>query len=210
MYYTNFTEDTIKNNIEPTQDTITCDTDEYQQFVIYKCELNRNIYIGSSINFKKRLILHKHRIKNSFNGKIYKYFNENNIDFNENYFNIIFKSGRLIANTQSEIDYIDLIKRKKERDFQNYYNCVNNGLNDILAWTSAEEKEQNAAQYRLEHREHIKILQKQWYIKHRERRLQDSKIKITCECGSVVTKNHISSHKKTKKHMSYMLNHNLM
>jgi hypothetical protein len=184
MYYTNFAEDTIEHNIDSTPDTITNDTDKFQQFIIYKCEVNSNIYIGSTFDLKKRISEHKNRTKLGFNNKLYNYFNDNNIEFNENYFTEIFKSGKLIANTEDEKMYNKVIKFKKEREFQDYYNSVKNGLNDRFAWTSDEEKSIQMIEFNKKH----------------------NNIKVTCDCGIDLLKQNITRHKKTKIHKSNMIN----
>ena len=44
-----------------------------------------------------------------------------------------------------------------------------------------------------------------YYYKNREKILEKlSSRKITCECGSVFTSNHLARHLKTKKHLDYL------
>jgi hypothetical protein len=45
---------------------------------------------------------------------------------------------------------------------------------------------------------------KEWYIDSREQLLEQRKIKIECECGSVVRKSDISTHRKSIKHQNYI------
>lgn len=50
--------------------------------------------------------------------------------------------------------------------------------------------------------EKIKIKKKQYYEANKEK----LKVKITCECGSIVTKYNLNCHKKTKKHINFINN----
>jgi len=51
---------------------------------------------------------------------------------------------------------------------------------------------------------------KEWYQdnkeNNKEKRNEYKKIKITCECGSFVSKYHLSEHKRSKKHINYINN----
>jgi hypothetical protein len=54
--------------------------------------------------------------------------------------------------------------------------------------------------FRLENKENISEARKKYYLENKEKILEASKIKITCECGCVITKTHIRRHKNTLKH----------
>ena len=80
-------------------------------------------------------------------------------------------------------------ERIKERDKQ-YYNL----------------NKEKTKQYRLENKEKIKEKDKRYIELHREQILERNKIKMTCECGCVITKYYLPKHLKTKTHQNYLLN----
>lgn len=45
---------------------------------------------------------------------------------------------------------------------------------------------------------------KEWYEKNKKELLEKRNTKMTCECGATISKNNISTHKKTKKHEDNM------
>lgn len=61
-------------------------------------------------------------------------------------------------------------------------------------------------QYYQDNREKIAEKQKQNYENNRDKILEKRKEKITCECGSIVFKNNLSRHKKSKKHINFINN----
>ena len=63
--------------------------------------------------------------------------------------------------------------------------------------------EQNAEWYQ-ENKEKKTEQAKVYYTNNKEDILARGKIKITCECGSVVRKSDLSAHKKTKKHINFL------
>ena len=58
-------------------------------------------------------------------------------------------------------------------------------------------------------KEKIKIAQKKYrqtdkYREYRKRHYQKNKEKIQCECGSILTKQHLNRHYKSIKHQKYL------
>lgn len=49
---------------------------------------------------------------------------------------------------------------------------------------------------------------KEWYSKNKDKKAEYMKSKITCECGSVVSRARIGSHRRTKKHLTRINNIN--
>lgn len=60
--------------------------------------------------------------------------------------------------------------------------------------------------YQVEHKKEISEKNKNYYQKHREQISEKGREKITCECGSELTIQHLSRHKKTKKHQFFIQN----
>jgi len=65
---------------------------------------------------------------------------------------------------------------------------------------------QQRKQYRQDNREKIKKCNKQYREANREKIKARRSIKITCECGSIVSKNAIAIHRRTKKHERFINN----
>ena len=45
---------------------------------------------------------------------------------------------------------------------------------------------------------------KKYYEKNKDKLMEKGKVKITCECGSVVSKYNLCNHRKTKKHHKWL------
>ena len=101
---------------------------------------------------------------------------------------------------------------------------VDNKENKKQYWIDNKEKfKERRKQYRVDNKEKIKEKDKQYYVDNKEKKKQyhidnkekrnerskqyyidnreKLKQKITCECGCLVTKVNISTHRKTKKHL---------
>jgi len=172
----------------------------YNNSVIYKifCRENEitDIYIGSTINFNKRKNLHKKDCKNK-NIKLYNFIRENggwdnwNIEVIENY----------VA-----LDKQELCKRERY-----YYDLLKPSLNMCLPYRTEVERckkyhKEYCKKYYEKNKEKFKENKKKYYENNKEKyKLNNSKRagKITCECGSVVSKSSLARHKKTTKHKKY-------
>ena len=82
---------------------------------------------------------------------------------------------------------------KKEGEYIKNNDCVN--LN-IASRTSKE--------YYKDNRNELNKKHKQYYETHKDEILEKLKEKIICECGAKVAKYHISSHRRTKKHINFI------
>ncbi len=97
------------------------------------------------------------------------------------------------CNTKEEL-------RAEERKYIESMDCVNKHIPNRTAkeWyqdnkNSVKEK---VKKYALEHKEKVKEYKTKYRLKNKNKATE----KITCECGAVVSKRNISSHKKTNKH----------
>ena len=86
-----------------------------------------------------------------------------------------------------EIEHTRELKRK--RCEQKWIDCTEN----ICNIRRAEPARRNRKEYMKEYRQ-----------KNKERLKELASEKITCDCGSVITRNHISAHKKSKTHRELM------
>jgi len=69
-------------------------------------------------------------------------------------------------------------------------------------------KEQNivkAQEYRKQNREKIALKRKEKYEQHKEQISLKRKEIIKCECGSIVRKDTLARHKRTKKHLEFIM-----
>jgi len=65
-------------------------------------------------------------------------------------------------------------------------------------------------QYYEKHKAELNEKKKQYYEKHKDELNEKNKQKIICECGAESTKNHISRHRKSKKHINLLSNNQKM
>jgi len=93
-------------------------------------------------------------------------------------------------------DYTEKNKDKK-KDYDKNYREKNK--------EKIKEKEKN---YRENNKEKIKAQQKNKYQKNKYKYEEKAKIKIQCECGSLVRRNNLLRHLKSKKHQDYIKNLN--
>jgi hypothetical protein len=172
----------------------------YEKAKIYKLSsrLTTDVYIGSTI---KTL---NHRLSNHKSD--YKSFIKNEYSDCTSY--RLFEKG--IDDVEIELieDYNCNSKREleiRERfHIENTINCINKNL-----------PTRNNKEYKMAHREAISERMKEYYKSNkdvisanyqanREAILEKRKIKITCECGSVIIKGNSQRHKKSIKHTDYI------
>lgn len=164
---------------------------DYKQGLIYKVYskdlTDKNIYIGSTCNLKKRVIKHKSDCNNinscKYNKKLYCYI-RNNKGLN----NFIIK--KIIDSPCNNNEELRIIE-------QQYINFYDSKLNDRRSYISDEDKKRNNKKYqnkyRIEHSEEIKAQQNK---------------KFSCDCGGKYTQKHITDHKRTLKHVNYYYKEN--
>ena len=170
---------------------------------IIKCK-DKNIkdcYIGSTTNLKKRKNNHKSDCNNenhkNYGAKKYQFI-RNNGGFNNFYFEIL--EDDIEFNNKKELYNIE---RYYIEEFKSSLNC------ELPNRTDKEKKELKQKlrkkykdydkQYRIDNKKKMTEYQK---YKAREYR----KIKITCECGSEISKVTYSRHCKSIKHLDFINN----
>tara|TARA_R110000803_G_scaffold27976_5_gene65025 strand:- start:541 stop:1086 length:546 start_codon:yes stop_codon:yes gene_type:complete len=176
----------------------------YQLGKIYKIvnDVNDKFYIGSTAEKYLSNRMTKHRDKH--NDCMSK-----NIGVNIKQCSII-----LIENYPCK-DNNEL--KRREREYYDKYKkeCKEVFLNKNKPILTEEEKKEYKNEwmknnkekydkYIKEYRKHNKKYYKDRYQEHKEEILKQSKIKITCECGSIVCKAGLFKHKKTKKHLKLL------
>ncbi len=168
-----------------------CEKD-YSKAIIYTIRTDDGLYVGSTCNFKDRKWSHNKNIYNEisphYNYKLYK-----NIRANDGEYRIeMYKPFPCNS------------KRELEQEEDKVMLEMNANLNQRRAYVSEEEHKQY-------YREHQKIYyqeKKEYYKKYREDNKDKIHLKqnekITCECGCKSARCHISTHRKTKKHLNLM------
>ena len=69
-----------------------------------------------------------------------------------------------------------------------------------------QQKKEKMKEYRQKNKEQRQEYDQEYRQKNKERIKERNKQKIECECGSIVCRSDISTHKRSKKHSDYKLN----
>tara|TARA_R110001592_G_C12882691_1_gene724877 strand:- start:171 stop:710 length:540 start_codon:yes stop_codon:yes gene_type:complete len=171
---------------------------DYSKGFIYKlCCLDVNIkdiYIGSSTNFKQRKTQHKSNCNNekgkTYNSYIYKFIRDN---------------GGWDNWTMIELyKYPCNDKRELECEENRMMNELQSQLNSKKPYITEEEIREYNKNYREEHKEELKILKHNHYENNKEEIKIKNKEKIVCDnCGALSNRTNLSRHKKSKKCLNF-------
>ena len=97
---------------------------------------------------------------------------------------------------------------KRERHYIETMVCVNKTIpgrsKAEYLQDNKEEISKTKKEYNLKNKDKIKEIKKEYYLKNIDKIKESRKLKIICDCGLDVNKNHISRHIKTKKHLDLM------
>jgi len=186
---------------------------DYSNTIIYKIVCNdlsvTEIYIGHTTKFRQRKCHHKSACISSnskdYNYPLYKFIREHNGWEN---FSMI-EIEKYACNDGNEA-------RARERF---YFDLLNANLNKVRPLTTKEERKQIKKEYK--QTEHCKEYNKEYSKKYREdnKDIQNAKNKIyreenkeiiqerksekiTCSCGSLITRHNKTRHEKSFKHIS--------
>ena len=174
----------------------------YNESMIYKlcCKDTTidEIYIGSTISFRRRKAQHKiccnNINKRGHNRNVYQFIRDNGGWDNWDMILI----AKVNCNDKMEL-------RQKEREYMEEYKP---SLNMYDSYRTYDEKQEYHKEYS---KEYIKInklkistRKKEHYKTNKEEIHAKSKVKVSCECGAIIQKGSISTHRKTKKHINLM------
>ena len=157
-------------------------------------------YIGSSIDMEERKRCHKKHCK-KLHIKLYKYISEHggwdNFEYEiieecENYKE---REKELIRELEPPLNMV-------------LYNFDRKACDKALYEKNKEKILKQAKAYRIENRDKIIDYLKEWRIKNQKQQLEKAKVKVKCECGSIVRKDSIARHKRSEKHRLYQ-NHQI-
>jgi len=151
------------------------------------------VYIGSTCSkyLCTRLAQHKNCYKNFLKGKY----------GNISSFEIVKYDDCKIILIQSYPDCKNnMEQRRHEQDWINIYDCVNKQK----AYISLEQRKKRDCKNKKEWRKNNKGPDKVYRENNKEKIKEYKSVIINCECGTELTRNHLSRHKDTKKHQKYI------
>jgi hypothetical protein len=199
---------------------------KYDIYLIWGKDCDGNIlrYYGSTANFIKRKSQHKNHYKTWV--KAGRPNNKKCSSFH------ILDNGDWKMEKIDEIDGDRWQARKLEGEYQKNNDCVNvkiecrtqkeykednkdkyaewnkqyniNNKDKILEWKI--NNKDKCKEWRKQYYKDNKDKKAQYYIDNKNKLLEKKKEKIICECGAESTKNHISTHRKSKKHINFISN----
>ncbi len=154
-----------------------CEKD-YSKAVIYTIRTDDGLYVGSTINFKERKGEHKKCIYNeNYNCKLYK-----NIRANDGNYRIeMYKP--FPCNDKREL------RQEEDRIMME----MNANLNTNKAYISEEERKEEANKRA-----------KEYYENNKDECNAKKRETVICECGCKSTRQHITRHRTSKKHLNLM------
>jgi len=161
---------------------------KYQDGLIYTIKTDNGIYVGSTCDFAQRKRAHNSVCFNEDNKehkrKLYQNIRENDGEYTIEIYKLF------PCNSEKELCAEEDEVRKFLNANLNTYKCIR---------TKEEELE-----YREKNKERTKEYDKEYQKKNKEIISQKRSEIITCECGCKSTKQNISTHRKTKKHLNLM------
>ena len=200
---------------------------------IIKCknETIKDCYIGSTTNFTKRKIQHKECCNNEnsskYHYKLYQCIRDNSGWANWNMEIIVeqkCKDKKELRNIEgwfmklheptlnqvvagrTQKQYYQANKEKLNIINKQYYENNKEKMKEKMKQYNEVNKEkiqEIQKQYRESNKEELKENNKQWRTDNKEKIEKNRKIKITCECGSIINKGDLARHKKSKKCINF-------
>ena len=164
---------------------------DYSKGKIYKLcckDVNvKEIYVGSTINMKNRKNGHKTNCTNinskKYNYKVYEYIRKN--DNWSNWSMVWIKD--FPCNSKKELE-------AEEDKIMRELNATLNSQTGVL----------NNKEYRDINRKKINESKRKSYHNNKDKISEKHKVKVKCECGCEIRKQHLPRHLKTKKHQNFI------
>ena len=175
---------------------------------IYKIYDNTNgdVYYGSTGQLvSKRMTCHRDKYKKYLQGECgfitsFKILENENYSYNvvekvefEDKFELLTRERFYIENNECVNKYIPT------RTVKEYYESYKEKFKQHYETNKDEILDQRKQYYEV-NKDKVIDRSKQYYESNKERIIERKKEKITCECGCIVRKNHISRHQRTAKH----------
>ena len=81
-----------------------------------------------------------------------------------------------------------------------------NVRDSYIKYPNGYSKQEYGKEYRQKNKEYRKEKNQEWYQANKAEILEQKKEKIKCDCGSIVSRNHIARHNRSIKHIEYLNN----
>jgi len=177
----------------------------YQNSVIYKICCKdpeiKDIYVGSTTNFKRRMSNHKSICNNEksekYNLPVYRFIRDTGGFENWSIVKIRDVCCKdkydLVAEERKEFEKLDATlnsqypRRSKKEYFKKY----------------REENKEKERERNKDYREKNKEKERERLKDYREKNKEKIKEKVECPCGSVISKGNLATHKKSQKHKNW-------
>jgi len=98
------------------------------------------------------------------------------------------------------------LNRSEGKVIRNTENCINRCIAGRTPKQYKLDNKQQISIQRTEYRQNNKKKISKYNIEYYQKNIEKIKIKINCECGSIVRKKDIAAHRRTKKHREFIEN----
>jgi len=170
---------------------------DYQNGKIYEIinDQTDERYIGSTTVFlSKRMVQHRSKYNKYLKNGIKQYTSCNILKYDSAKIVLI---ENFPCNSSFEL-------HARERHWINISKCVNKNLPCRTNKEYYEDNKQKIKQYYEDNKQKIKEYKKKYYEDNKEKIKEEKREKITCECGSEITRRCLARHKKSQKHINLM------
>ena len=151
-------------------------------------------YVGSTSNWKAR----NHKHKSNCN-------NENSKEYNSKKYQIIRENGGWCNFKMVQVGTREqLTKRQADQVEEEYRQELKANMNTHRCYLTEEQREQlnreRCKKYHKENKDKILEIRQNYYEENKDKLNE----KVKCECGCMINKRYLSTHKKSPKHIKLM------
>ena len=121
-------------------------------------------------------------------------------------------SFKVLELSNYEYDTIEVVYYDTKYDLRQHERLLIEGqvcVNMVIPNRTVKEwnidNKEKIKQYYIDNKEKLNEYSKQYWIDNKDKLAENRNQKITCECGCIVSKQNISTHRKSKKHIKLML-----
>jgi hypothetical protein len=200
---------------------------DYSKTIMYTIRTGNSLYVGSTTNYTNRKYKHKSNITNenskNYNSKLYKTLRENeewNIQPHSKFpcndgVEQKLEEERIRQLLKADLNTVSCgtgLNRSElgEKEYKKQYHTENKDkISEQKKQYYTENKDKISEykkQYHTENKDNLLEKQKQYYTENKDKIAEYKKQKVTCECGCISTKQNLTRHRKSPKHMKLMEN----
>ena len=190
----------------------------YKNSIIYKlcCKdpTITEIYIGSTTSFRARKCGHKTACTNekskAYNYYVYQFIRDHGCWDNWDMIQIETRCAddkhELLSYERLWIEELgaSLNKNIPTRTMKEYRKENKESIRLWMKEYRKENKEVIATQEKEYRKENKELIRQKYYEKNKESFIQRNKEKISCDCGSIISRVNLARHRKTKKHQKWV------